>query len=240
MKMLKNLGVIWLVAVAALLCAGASCAQTAGSRTGSAGGTEAAGGAAAAALPGDVDPESLNRLPVPKGDGLSDDDKKIFDAMTHGQQASVRLYSPRLAQSLNDAQNYLKSGTGFGDQLTEIAVLVTTREVDSPFLWTIWEKHGRDLKDSRHIDPEIIDVIKYEKPVAGLGEKEALVITFGRELFGQKTVSQETFAHAVRLFGRRGTVDLVELLAQWSATCVELTAFEQQLPAGQKPLLPPR
>jgi 4-carboxymuconolactone decarboxylase len=107
-------------------------------------------------------------------------------------------------------------------------------------LWTIWEKHGRDLKDSRHIEPEIIDVIKYEKPVAGLGEKEALIITFGRELFGQKRVSQETFAHAVRLFGRRGTVDLVELLAQWSATCVELTAFEQQLPAGQKPLLPSR
>jgi 4-carboxymuconolactone decarboxylase len=240
MKMLKNLGVIWLVGVEALLCAGASCAQTAGSRTGSAGGTEAAGGAAAASLPGDIDPESLNRLPVPTGDGLSDEDKKIFDAMTHGQQASVRLYSPRLAQSLNDAQNYLKSGTGFGDQLTEIAVLVTTREMDSPFLWTIWEKHGRDLKDSRHIDPEIIDVIKYEKPVAGLGEKEALIITFGRELFGQKRVSQETFAHAVRLFGRRGTVDLVELMAQWSATCVELTAFEQQLPAGQKPLLPSR
>jgi 4-carboxymuconolactone decarboxylase len=188
----------------------------------------------------DIDPVSGNRLPVPKGEGLGDEEKKSFDSLTRGQQASVRFYSPKLAESLGTAQNYLKSETGFGDRLTEIAVLVTTREADSQFLWTIWEKHGRDLKDSRHIDPEIIDVIKYEKPVGTIGEKEALIIRFGRELFGQKRVSPETFADAVRLFGRRGTVDLVELLAQWSATCVELTAFDQQLPAGQQPLLPAR
>jgi 4-carboxymuconolactone decarboxylase len=165
---------------------------------------------------------------------------KVFDALAHGQQASVRLYSPKLAQSLNDAQNYLKSETGFGDQLTEIAVLVTSREVDSQFLWTVWEKHGRDPKDSRRIAPEIIDIIKYHKPVTGLGEKEALFITFGRELFGQPKVSSETFAHAVRLLGRRGTVDLVALFSQWSATCAELRAFDQQLPAGMEPSLPSR
>jgi hypothetical protein len=152
----------------------------------------------------------------------------------------VRLHSPKLAQPLNEAQNYLKSETGFGDQLTEIAVLVTSREVDSQFLWTIWEKHGRDPKDSRRIDPSVIDIIKFSKPVTGLGEKEALFITFGRELFREKKVSSETFAHAVRLLGRRGTVDLVEMLSIWSATAAELRAFDQQLPPGQEPLLPPR
>jgi hypothetical protein len=35
-------------------------------------------------------------------------------------------------------------------------------------------------------------------------------------------------------------VDLVELFSQWSATATELEAFEQQLPEGQRPLLPPR
>jgi 4-carboxymuconolactone decarboxylase len=231
---MRTVGVILLAGVATMLWAGALHAQNPATRAGS------AATPVAASLPRDIDPVSLNRLPVPKREDLNGDDQKIFDSLTHGQQASVRFYSPRLAQSLNEAQNYLKSETGFGDQLTEIAVLVTTREVDSQFLWTIWEKHGRDLKDSRHIDPEIIDIIKYEKPVASLGEKEALVITFGRELLGQKKVSSETFAQAVRLFGRRGTVDLVELFAQWSATTTELAAFDQQLPESQKPLLPPR
>ncbi len=230
METRKGLAIILLAGMAAMMGAGALHAQTPSLRA----------GAGAAPIPKDIDPESRNRLPAPKRDGLSDDDKKIFDAMTHGQAASVRLYSPKLAQSLGDAQNYLKSETGFGDPLTEIAVLVASREMDSQFLWTIWEKHGRDLKDSRHIDAGIIDAIKYEKPVAGLGEKEALVITFGRELLGQRKVSAETFAQSVRLFGCRGTVDLVELFSQWSATATELVAFEQQLPEGQKPLLPPR
>src|SRR5271165_2451468 len=227
MKMPKSLGLILFGGSMAMLWAGASPAQNSATSAGS------AATPAAAQLLKDIDPKSLNRLPVPTREDLNGDDQKLFDSLTHGQQASVRFYSPKLAQSLNEAQNYLKSETGFGDQLTEIAVLVTTREVDSQFLWTIWEKHARDPKDSRHIDPEIIDIIKYENPTTGLGEKEALVITFGRELLGQKKVSSETFAHAVRLLGRRGTVDLVELFAQWSATTTELAAFDQQLPEGQ-------
>jgi 4-carboxymuconolactone decarboxylase len=230
----KGLEVVSLAGVLAMLWAGASPAQNPGTNAGS------AVTLVAASRPQDVDPETRNRLPAPRREDLNDEDRKIFDALTHGQQASVRFYSPRLAQSLNEAQNYLKSETGFGDQLTEIAVLVTTREMENQFLWTIWEKHARDPKDSRHIDPQIIDIIKYDKPVAGLGEKEALFITFGRELLGQKKVSPETFAQAVRLLGRRGAVDLVELLSLWSATALELTAFDQQLPEGQTPLLPPR
>jgi 4-carboxymuconolactone decarboxylase len=230
MEMARNLGAVLLAGLLALLGCAAARAQRAGRGA----------DLAAASLPADIDAATRNRLPAPTRDGLNADDQKIFDALTHGQAASVRFYSPRLAAALNDAQNYLKTETGFGDQLTEIAVLVTMRGADSQFLWTIWEKHGRDLKDSRHIDPGIIDIIKYEKPVAGLGEKEALFITFGRELLGQKKVSSETFARAVSLLGRRGTVDLVELFALWSATAVELAAFDQQLPEGQKPLLPPR
>ena len=53
------------------------------------------------------------------------------------------------------------------------------------------------------------DVIKYNRPLVGLGEKEAAVIAFGREMFGQRKVSSATFAEVLRLFGRRGTVDLV-------------------------------
>jgi hypothetical protein len=40
------------------------------------------------------------------------------------------------------------------------------------------------------------------------------------------------------LFGRRGTVDLEELMGLYAATANELVAFDQQLHAGQKPMLP--
>ena len=38
--------------------------------------------------------------------------------------------------------------------------------------------------------------------------------------------------------GRRGTVDLVELMALYGATGAELVAFDMQLNEGQKPMLP--
>jgi 4-carboxymuconolactone decarboxylase len=140
---------------------------------------------------------------------------------------------------MSDAHSYLKFETGFGDRLTEIAVLVTARELDNQFEWTQWEIHAR-MAGAGYLEPAIIDIIKYGKPAVGLGEKETVIINFGRELFGHRRVSSETFAHTLRLFGPRGTVDLTNLMALYCATALELTAFDQQLLKGQKPLLPAR
>jgi hypothetical protein len=43
---------------------------------------------------------------------------------------------------------------------------------------------------------------------------------------------------AVKLFGERDLVDLVDVMAQHSREAALLAAFDQHLPAGQKPLLP--
>ena len=42
------------------------------------------------------------------------------------------------------------------------------------------------------------------------------------------------------LFGRKGTVDLRWVMANYSAAAAELIAFDNQLRADQKPLLPAR
>jgi 4-carboxymuconolactone decarboxylase len=195
------------------------------------------------ALPKDVYADSRNRLPMPKREDLDDAGKKVYDELLGpkrlvGTHPSVRLYSPKLAAGLEEVSNYLKYETGMPDPLVEIAVLTTAREMDAQYEWTQWETHGRDPKDPRHIDSRIIDIIKYEKPVTGLGEKETAIITFGREMIGKKKVSSETFAEVLRLFGRRGTVDLVWLMANYSGASMEMAAFDQQLLPGQKPLLP--
>jgi 4-carboxymuconolactone decarboxylase len=197
-----------------------------------------------APLPKDIYPESGNRLPPPKREDMDDYGKRVFDELTGPRlswtkQVPLRLYSPRLAKPLSDAHYYVKFETGLGDRLTEIAVLVTAREMENQFEWTQWEIHAR-MAGTSHVEPAIIDIIKYNKPAIGLGEKETVIINFGRELVGQRKVSSETFAHTLRLFGPRGTVDLTNLMALYCATGLELTAFDQQLLAGQKPLLPPR
>ena len=72
----------------------------------------------------------------------------------------------------------------------------------------------------------------------GLGEKETIVIRLGREMLRDKKVTPETFAEGLRLFGKKGLVDLVSLTAHYSATAVLLNTFDVQLAPGTKPLLP--
>jgi 4-carboxymuconolactone decarboxylase len=194
-----------------------------------------------ATLPKDVYADSRNRLPLPKREDMDDYGKQVFDRLSKGPGYTppLRFYSPKLAESMSATHYYLKFGTGLPDRLVEIAVLVTAREMANQYEWTQWENFGRKQGDPRSVEPAIIDMIKYDKPVAGLGEKETAIIEFGRELFGKREVSPETFAHVLKLFGRRGTIDLTELMAMYSATGVELNAIDQQLLVGQKPLLPP-
>ena len=208
------------------------------------------GAAAPAALPADIDPASGNRLPLPDREQMDEADAKIFDEVMRSQQAGlssrekqrpqVRLYSPQLAKALDEAHHYLKYGTGFSDRTTTVAVLTTARELTNQYEWTQWEEHARTPGDSRYVEPEVIDAIKYCRPLSGLSEKDAAVISLGRETFGRRQVSSATFAQVLRLFGRRGTVDLVELMALYAATGAELVAFDAHLHAGQPGLLPPQ
>jgi 4-carboxymuconolactone decarboxylase len=202
----------------------------------------------APAVPADIDPESGNRLPLPKREDMNEADRKIFDEIMARQQTGlsgrdkarpqVRMHSPGVSKGLEEAHHYLKYDTGLGDRLMTIAVLTTARELTNQFEWTQWEEHADTPKDSRYVEPKVVDAIKYCRPVTDLDARDAAVITLGREMFGARKVSSATFAKVLQLFGRRGAVDLEELMGLYGATAFELVAFDQQLHAGQKPLLP--
>ncbi|MES1255321.1 MAG: hypothetical protein ABUS56_06935, partial [Acidobacteriota bacterium] len=50
----------------------------------------------------------------------------------------------------------------------------------------------------------------------------------------------ETFAGALRLFGRRGVVDLAGLMGLYTESALALKAYDLQLPLGRTPSLPVR
>ena len=121
-----------------------------------------------------------------------------------------------------------------GRALIDVAALVTARAHNQQYDWTMTEIAAE--RDG--VSSAVIDVIRTGKPAAGINEKETVVIEFGRELFGRHYVTAETYARALRLFGERDLVDLVGVMAQHADDATLLTVFDQQLPAGQKPLLP--
>ncbi len=198
--------------------------------------------AAEKTLPADIDPVSRYRLPLPTiADMRNDEERKIFEDETKGSQAPLRLTSPLLAKPLGEAHEYLKFHSQFNAREVEIAVLQVSRSLNDQFEWTQWAEHGRQTRGGKpSVEASTINVIEYCKPLKGLDPTAATIIQYGRELFGpDHKVTSKTFAQALKLFGKRGVVDLTDLMALYVATATELDAYDTHLDADQKPLLPP-
>ncbi|MBI2816012.1 MAG: hypothetical protein HYX72_03645 [Acidobacteria bacterium] len=198
--------------------------------------------AASESLPKDVYPDSRSRLPLVKRENLDAEGQKAYDAATSDKRSlaglqgpnGIRLHSPKLATATRPANQYLRFGTKLDRRLSELAILLTAREMNHQFEWTTHEPEALKVG----LEQNIIDIVKYRKPVTGLGEKETAIIQLGRELFQKHAVSSDTFARALKLFGNETLVDLVSLMASYTGTSVLLNAFDQQLLSGQEPLLP--
>jgi 4-carboxymuconolactone decarboxylase len=190
-----------------------------------------------------VYPESLSRLPLLERRELDEDGQKLYDTVVSPQSrtlvglrgpSGIWLHSPKLAGYLRAANQHLRFETALDRRLTELAILVTAREVDNQFEWTAHEPAAL----AEGLEPRIIDVVKRRKPVSRLGRKEALIIGFGRELFRTRRLRSRTYARAVELFGRRGVLELAALMGNYAATAIVLDVVDQQLQPQQTPLLP--
>jgi 4-carboxymuconolactone decarboxylase len=183
------------------------------------------------ALPGDVHPDSRSRLPPIKRDDLNEQGKKAFDAAA-AQSPSGRpegVAAIRLHRSGVD----VRWDSPVGRRLTELAIIATAREHDQPYEWSLHEMEAVSVG----LEPGIIDIVRHRKPLTGLGPKEAAIMQFAREL-GQHKVSSATYARALKLFGKTDLVDVLDLMAQYSGTAVNLTAANQWMPPQMKQFLP--
>ena len=195
------------------------------------------------ALPKDVYAESLSRFPLLARDDLDEAARQHYDTVVGPQSrtlvglrgpSGIWLHSPKLAGFVRAANQYLRFESALDRRLTELAILVTARELDSQFEWTAHEPAALE----EGLEPKVIDVVKRLRPVTGLRKKEALIIGFGRELFRTRKLRSRTFAQAVELFGRRGVLELAALMGNYAGTALILAAVDQQLHPEQTPLMP--
>jgi 4-carboxymuconolactone decarboxylase len=204
---------------------------------------ETSGGSTMTALPKDIYPESRSRLPLLKREALDEQGKRVYDSVLDPKRptlagfqgpAGIWLHSPRVGEPIREMNRILRTEVPLEPRLRELAILVTAREFDSQFEWTAHEPVA--LKEG--LDPKILDIVKFRKAVSEAPEKETAIIAFGRELFRDRKVRPETYAEMLRIFGQTAVVNITALMANYAFTAVMLTAFDQQLHEGRKPLLP--
>ncbi len=182
-------------------------------------------------LPGDIHPDSRSRLPLVMGPAPA-------PALGSFQNA---LYGRELAPKGTGPTSIRRHGAGLrsleasvGRKTIDLAILIAAREHESQYDWTVNELAA--INDG--LDPALIDAVRNRRPAASLGENQACLIEFGRELFAKHYVTPETYSRVVKIFGEKDLTDLVDVMSLHAREALLLAIFDQHLPEGQKPLLP--
>jgi hypothetical protein len=190
---------------------------------------------AQAPLPPDINPVTLSRLPPVTPADLDEEGRRLLAARTNFTPgpgpAHVTVYSPR-ERSLGVPTG---ANSPVGPRYFQLAVLIAAREIDQQYEWSSHEPAGR----RQGLEQSVIDVVKYDRAVAGLSDKDATVITFGRTLLRTHRVSGELWQKMVSHFGRQHTVDIMSIMGDYIRVGIMLNAVDQHLPQGREALLPP-
>jgi 4-carboxymuconolactone decarboxylase len=192
-------------------------------------------------LPAYLDPQSRARLPYLRKSDMDEKGQKIFETLPGAGKDDIlrgplafAAYNPAVAQALHDLHDAAVPGGTLDPRMRELAILVACRETNYNLEWNGHAASG--LKAG--IDAKLIDVVRYNRPLAGLNVKDATVIRFGRQMFHDKKVDSATFAKAVEFWGKRGTVDMVSVMTTYAVSGYFAIAVDERSP-DDKPELPP-
>ena len=193
-------------------------------------------------LPPDIHPVTLSRLPPITPADLDAEGQKLLAARTNVNPAPgpghVTIYSPKVAEGLGTIGRALGvprgDGFRFGARSFQLIVLITAREIDQQYEWSAHEPAG--LRAG--LEQSVIDVVKYDRPATGIGDKDAMLINFCRGLLRDHRVSSELWASMVKEYGRQGTIEIMALMADYFTVGMMMNAVDQHLPPDRKPLMP--
>lgn len=194
------------------------------------------------ARPADIHPVSLSRVPPVERAALDEEGKRIYDALAGTGKtlaptgpSAVTMHSPKAAEPIYALNQYLRK-TVAGPRYFEVAALVAAAEFEQQYEWS-----GHEPAALRAgVEQSVIDVIKFNRDLKGVPEKDATIIQLGRAIFRDHKVPSDLWARMEQHFGRQGAVEVTTVMADYAMVGFVLTAVDQQLPPDRKPLLPVR
>ena len=176
----------------------------------------------AAKLPADLDPDSRARLPYLQRKDLDERSQKIYDKLpgrnaaqgTLGGPLAFAAYNPGVASALFDLHNAAVGEGTLDAHVRELAIMVACRETNYNLEWNGHEPSA--VKAG--VDAKVIDIVRNNRALTGLDEKDATVIRFGRQMIHDGKMDSATFAKAVQLFGKRGAMDMVAVMSTYAVS----------------------
>jgi 4-carboxymuconolactone decarboxylase len=186
------------------------------------------------ALPPTIDPVTLSRLPPVTPQDLDEAGQKRLAERPNFKAGPGPTHVTIYAPSAADLGIPTGEKSPVGARNFQLAVLIIAREIDQQFEWTMHEPFGV----RQGLEQSVVDVVKYNRDVKGLSDKDATLITFGRTLYREHHVSDELWNKMVALWGRQHTIELMSIMGEYFKVGFMLNAVDQRVPAPTEPLLP--
>jgi 4-carboxymuconolactone decarboxylase len=144
---------------------------------------------------------------------------------------SILKNSPEMARRAIPLFEYVRNESSVPQRLRELAMLVTARMMDCPYIWNAHAALGRQAG----LSDALVDALRDRKPLPaapapGVLPDEAAVMAYGMELFQSRRVRQETFQAVLNLLGAQGLVELTTLLGFYTMLAFNANAVDLGLP----------
>ena len=169
---------------------------------------------------------------------VAEDGREHYDSIAESRGGvrgpfAVLLSSPEVAGRIGHLGAYVRYESGLPDAVRELAIVTTAREFDCAYEWAAHEPIAREAG----VRDEAIDVVAERGSPDDLTATEALVVTYGRHLFGDHAIPDDLFEDAKAEFGVEGVVELTATMGYYSMIACVLNAFEVK-PGEGSPELP--
>ena len=148
---------------------------------------------------------------------------------------SVMIHVPDPCKMVYELNDYLRDSSTLSPRISELAMLVTARELHCQHIWNAHTRAGR----AAGLSDETIDGLRNNDTVPTLAADGAAVISYGREFFRTHRVSRGAFQAVQEQLGDRGVVELTMLMGSYGMLAFCINAFDPVLaPNSGEPALP--
>lgn len=167
-----------------------------------------------------------DRLPPIPPERWTEAQRREAQSMIDGPRGAVLapfiplMRSPELMGHVQRLGEHLRYRSAIGVRLTELAILVTAHEWQQAVEWAI---HA-PIAQREGVRPAVIAAIARGERPAVLAEDEAAVYDVCIELHRQRSISDATWATAIKRLGEQGLVDLIGVNGYYALLAMVMNA----------------
>jgi 4-carboxymuconolactone decarboxylase len=181
----------------------------------------------------------MSRMPPLAREAMSAAQREAADEITAGRRGGLSgpfvaaIRSPEFMTRLQRLGEYLRYDHALAPPLREMVILMTARLWSQQYEWYVHEP----LAAAAGLSRGIIDAIAEDRRPMAMSPEEALLFDLFAELQRTRSLSDDTYARAVRTFGEQGLIDIVGAIGYYGTLAMIMNVAQTPLPAGVRPAL---